>query len=291
MAPYMLFGYNIIIQNVYPFEITLLDPFKQVESWIFVHGWVPMHVRTLVDTIWIAWLICYIWESYECSWFLVRMTAGLFGPNVVYNFAAWLGGELPSDSLIGDVGQGLLCSLWASYFLRASGVPSGMLWHARSIPQKLWRLFVLFLISHSAVISTILLVRDLNEPLYYSSLWEWMYTPMNLIPLGWYIWIVLQVFLTLYVRWEDYTTFPEYEYEIKQYYNCLFIYFTVEALLCSTFWIPTYLTYWVGQPILIIIFYFYFHSTNYHITPLTAWEMFKETVHGIFEQVPKVKQE
>ncbi len=274
---------------MYPYEITLLDPFKQVESWIFVHGWIPMHIRSLVTTIWIAWLICYIWESYECSWFVPKMIAGLFGANFVYNFAMWLGGELPSDSLIGDVGQGLLCSMWASYFLAASGVPNGFLWYARTTSQKWWRIIVLLLMSHSSALSTVMLVVDMNEPLYYSTFDDWVSKSMNFIPAGWYAWIILQLFFVLYIRWGDYSTFPDYEKEIKEYYNCLLIYFTVEGLLCSTFWVPTYFAYWAGQPLIWIIFYFYFHYNNPK-PPLTPFAMIYNTFYGFFDQIPKEKQ-
>lgn len=252
-------GWHIVLQNVYPYENELLDVFRVVESWIFTHGWIPGTFRIIVPCFLSLYLICYLWESYECSWCFPTKISSLWGPNFVYDTATWLGGELPSDSLIGDTGQGATISLWCSYFMWICELPNSYFWKRRSGKQKLVRLLLLAAQSHLSTIAIIFLVRNVNQPIYYWSISEWWNSEINLIPIGWFIHLVFMIIfeyvylrmdIDLAVSYSDYYLIPR----LKDYTNYRMIYFFVEASLCSTFIIPTYYAYWFGQIILVILF-------------------------------------
>lgn len=282
-AVYIL-GLLVYIQNVYPFETMLIDVFKVCETWIFIHGTQPMSLRLVSADLITAIFYCYGWESYEVSWFLVKMVAGWFGQNFVYSTASWLGSELPSDSLIGDVGQGAVCASWSSYFMWVNGVPTNYLWHYRTWKQKLWRIFLTILESHAAVISIIFLVMDPSKKIYYSNVSEWWDLGLNLIPIGWFVYLVVKILFTLYLKWEDQVfAMKRGDYTIMraigQYYNCTLIFIMIEAVFCTAsfiFTIPTYLTYYIGQVVLLILFYYYHRD----LRSTKSWKTFLPYIHN-----------
>ena len=279
MGAHYIFGWLLYLQNVYPFEVALIDVFYVVETWIFVHGTLPMEVRFLAPCWSFAVLCCYIWESYECSWFLGKIFGNIFGLTFVVSTSAWLGGELPSDSLLGDVSQGALCGLWASYFMWVNGVPTGYLLFYSTLSEFAWQLFILLLDSHSAVITIVMLIRDPLKKIYYSTFGEWWNSELNLIPIGWPIYVVIRIVFLLYKR-KTHSQFAHDRGDFKvaesiiQYYNCTLAYFLLEATMCSvsffTAYIATYRMYYIGQLFLLVIFYYYHKESRQH----RGWKTF-----------------
>ncbi len=261
MNPVYFLGFLVWIQNVYPYETQLGDVFRVVESWIFIHGFEPTTLRIICGDWVMVCLLCYLWETWEVSWFVVKKISSYFGNNFVYNTASWLGSELPSDNLIGDPGQGAVCSLWASYFMWINDVPTLYQWYYRTWRQRAWRLFLVVIQSHSSLVAIVMLVRDPSKPIYYSSIAEWWNSPLNLVPIGWFFYLALRLLLLFHQKMED-KLFCHSRGDFHlidrfgRYYDCLIEYFLVEAIFCSTFIVPTFYAYYTGQVVLMILFYY-----------------------------------
>lgn len=282
---YTFFGLPLLVQNVYPYIIRFLDPFLQVESWIPTHGLIPMLVRLLVPCALVGQWLCYIWESQEVAWGVIREFFGIpsiayaLGQfNVFYGFSNWLGSETPADSLLGDMLQGTLAVLWGSYFMYRAGVPNlFLLLYYPTWKRMLWRIVVFLIQMYTSVSATIFLIRDIMQPLYYSSVEEWWNAPLwfNIIPIGWVVWVcIILPVLMYYGRYLDlqlaqeavsaenaddenmgYKSPKEAVESVKLLYSYIFGYFILHTLLCSTFLIPTYFTYWFGQLLCLLYFF------------------------------------
>lgn len=284
-----IFGYNFIIQNVYPYESTPLSIFRVVESWIFVHGYEPLHVRSLAFSFNSTFLLILIWEIFETFWEF-GVYFNYFKPLQFLGGAAdWLGGEKKVDSLIGDISQGLIAAAWSSMFLRFAEIPSGKLWYDRTFKQKLHVLLIYSIMILSAALSTVIIVIDPEQPLYFSSIEDWKSRQTNIIPIGWYIYFASRYFFLFYLIRLHIRDFPELEQNIITFYSCTFVYLTVVGTLCSTFWIPTYYTFYLAQIILVFIFYFKYYYDNPKVP--SPWEIFKYYWIDIFGTDKNIKIE
>jgi hypothetical protein len=264
----ILFGLKWFIQNVYQFEVTAIDPFKQRETWIFVHAWVPMLIRLIVPNFWYSVGLCYGWETFECSFFILVEFAKYYPDNSFSAFAHWLGGEMPTDSLIGDISQGLIAALWCSYFLKWSGIENGSvfsienknpIWSSKTRGQKLKRIILIVFVALSALIATIQATPDPNRPLYPSTWQQFVDEPWNMYPIGWYVYIPIQIFFV----WVFYNLdLEEYhdKISIRQLYEMIIIYFGINAIITTPFFIPTYYTYWATIPFLCYFYNFILQS-------------------------------
>jgi hypothetical protein len=303
MGPFTFLGYYILIQNVYPLETAPLDPFRQVETWIFVHGYIPAFIRLIMPDLFYSILVCYAWESYEAGWSIVGQIASYFGDNFVSTSSQWLGTEKPTDSLIGDMLQGSMASLWSSYFMWISGLPSYYLWSRRNGKQRLWRVILLLVQSHSSAIATVFFVRDLSEPIYYNSFAEWWNSTPNLYPTCWFVWLAIMFLFNFYMRWEDVDFAskddPSMVAPVQQYYSYMMIYLSFMGAACSTFVFPTYAAFWVAQLILASLFFWY--HCHYIKLPLRTFLPYVSFVYfqdnrnasavGVIEAAEKSKKE
>lgn len=259
-----LFGYYVYIQNIYGFDLTPLDPFRQVESWIFMHGYMPGFIRLLVIDMIVLYAVCELWERFEVLWSIAKQIYEYIFPRdgFVYDSLGFMGCEPPTDSL-GDVIQGVTVGLWSSYFMWISGLPSGYLWCRRTWSQLAWRIFIVVIQACSHLIATVMFVERPSDPIYYWSISEWWTSKPNLFVIGWWIWFLIVQPLIIWWSWYEDVQFARedalsygrsMEEPVKQWYNFMIAFYLFEGFLCSSFVMPTYYAYWTGQLALLFIF-------------------------------------
>lgn len=247
----LIFGIKLLIQNVYPFEHSIIAPFMQHESWILVHTFIPLLVGMLTKNVYYTILICYAWESFEV---LCGFPSALKNKGNLVNFISnWTGHELPSDSQILDILQGSIAAIWAVYLMKRSKIDNGIFWRVASKKRKALYCIMIVFMGLSALISIIQFQVTEDAPLYSNTFKEFKTNPMNLIPVGMVIWAIVQIAF-LYMFEFIWKSDSQAKWKVSALADDILTYFLVHAITSVPSFIPTFYSYWLTTPFLIILF-------------------------------------
>jgi len=258
--------------------------FLAKDGWAFIHAWSPLLLYVFIlQSVKLSLLVILFWECFET--FVsesVKFIAGKFPDLFKESTIQWFG-EVPSDSLLGDIIQGIAAIAWGWYILRSAGFKAAeysenkpkwdwykkymelgliitiWVWITDFVPTYIitgneilekkttserWRrLFQFLIFQWSTIVSTLTIVNKDPESM---ELFE-------IIPFGFWIFLFFHLLLLSWCLYDDYKIFYPFTYRLKRLYTLVFFYFGSNGLLNMTFAFGTYITYWCTMPIIFLL--------------------------------------